>query len=548
MGYDRKQTKKMKRPEKKITRETVKDVLEYPFAHNKERGISKTTCKKFGVRMSISEEDGETITAYYFPYYSQQGKVVGFKKRDMTLDKEEDYHFTTVGKVGVNCKMFGQQVAESYDRKRRKIIIAEGEWDVLAIDEAAKEANRGTKWNDLRPFVVGINCGTKNAGDCTINNREFLESFDEAGIALDNDEATEVEKRKGIKRGKEATEDISSVLMGMKITSLSYTGVDGCKDPNEILCEKGFEKLNNLISFNFKKHVAEKVVTAEDIGFDNFIKERPEGLYVNSFPKLMDKLHGFRKRELTVVISPTGVGKSTVTNEISCALAEGGFKMGEIWLEEEVTETLQRKTSRKLEISYNKFKSSPTKFATEEKLKDAFDWANDRFVFLDHYGSLKVEELLNKIKILVYQHKVDYIILDHLTMVVTGSDKEREDLERVMVELGAFVTSHDVGIICVAHLNRNIAQEFKAPKGKEGKPFWVNVKKEDIKGASGIEQIAWIILGLEPEIMPDKSRGRVRWSVLKNRPWGYLGIADTFQMNDDTGLLEIADDEVLEDY
>ena len=43
-----------------MVKETIKDVLEYPIAVMPERKITKETCKKFGVRMAISEEDGKT--------------------------------------------------------------------------------------------------------------------------------------------------------------------------------------------------------------------------------------------------------------------------------------------------------------------------------------------------------------------------------------------------------------------------------------------------------------------------------------------------------
>ena len=547
MAYDKKkQNKKGNYVNKSYTKETVSQINEYPYAVNKERGITRKTCKYFGVRMSLSTKDAETITAYYFPSYNQQGKITGYKKADVTLDRTDDFYFTTIGKVGVSNKLFGQEQAERIDRKKYKLIAVEGEWDVLASYQALKENAKNTKWADLDPFIVGLTCGTVNAEDSFINNKSFVDYFDELCLAFDNDSANEKEKKKNIKRGKEATEDVAALFLDKNVKTLSYAGLD-CKDPCQIFEEEGYKKLSSLLSFGFKKYIAEKVVTAEDISYERFIAPQSEGVYVKSFPKLMQKLKGFRKRTLTVVIAPTGSGKSTVTNEISYSLAESGHKMGEIWLEEEVHETLQRKTARYLEKNYNKFKNDPIQFATEEELKESFNWANDRFVFLDHYGSLKVEDLMNKIKILVYQHKVDFIVLDHLTMVVSGSDKEREQLERVMLELGAFVTSHDVGIICVAHLNRNVAQEFRPPKGFENKPYWVNVRKEDIKGASGVEQVAWVILGIEPEIMPDKSRGRVRFNVLKNRPASYLGIADTFMMDDETGLLVDAENESTEE-
>ena len=72
-------------------------------------------------------------------------------------------------------------------------------------------------------------------------------------------------------------------------------------------------------------------------------------------------------------------------------------------------------------------------------------------------------------------------------------------LDIVMTEL-AYCASNDVCIIAVSHLNRDIAKDFKAQKGKENEPFWVSVTKESMRGSSSLEQLSWIVLGIEPEI------------------------------------------------
>jgi len=95
----------------------------------------------------------------------------------------------------------------------------------------------------------------------------------------------------------------------------------------------------------------------------------------------------------------------------------------------------------------------------------------------------------------------------------------------------------------VVHLNRQGSNELKPPKGKEDEPFWVRVTKEHIRGSASIEQIAWNVLGIEQEIMPDRSRGRARWVFLKNREGGELGIADTFSINDDDWSVILYDDD-----
>lgn len=543
MGYFKDRGKSVKVTK---TKESVASIEQRPIADLSHRGISKETCEEFNIRMSVSSEDGETPTNIYFPYYDQKNKLCGWKRKDLTLDKNDDFYITAIGTVGVGCKLFGQQVVEQNPRPKKNVIIVEGEEDMLISYQALAEwaDNSGKKqFHGLRPFVVGLNCGAGNAVDAIQNNMGFIEKFDEVRLAFDNDSATDKERKRKIVRGKECTDNVASSLLASNIKVLDWTKSE-CKDPNEVYQEEGQAKLAKMLGFEWVKYQAEKVVTASDIGFDAFSREREEGVYIKSFPRLMEKIHGFRLRELTVITAPSGAGKSTCTAEIAYHLADQGYKVGMIFLEEETDETLQRMGARYLEVNYNHFKKNPKNFATEEELQEAYDWCSDedKFVFLDHFGSMPLEDLMKKINNFHYLYKVDFIILDHLSMLVTGmGDNERSALESTMVELAAYVASHDIGIIAVSHLNRNIVQDFRPPKGRENEPFWVNVRKEDLKGASGLEQLSWMVLGLEPEIMPDKSRGRVRWSVLKNRPWGYLGIADIFQMNDTTGLLENAE-------
>jgi hypothetical protein len=58
--------------------------------------------------------------------------------------------------------------------------------------------------------------------------------------------------------------------------------------------------------------------------------------------------------------------------------------------------------------------------------------------------------------------------------------------------------------------------------------------------SASLEQLSWTILGLEPEILPDRSRGNVRLTVLKNRTWGFLGEADEFSIDQNTWEVVLA--------
>ena len=103
-----------------------------------------------------------------------------------------------------------------------------------------------------------------------------------------------------------------------------------------------------------------------------------------------------------------------------------------------------------------------------------------------------------------------------------------------MTNIASFCAVNPVHVFVVSHINRSNSQQFLPPKGKEDEPFWVNVTKESARGSSALEACSWNIIGLEPEILPNFSRGRVRLKVLKTRFGNYLGITDVFTLDKET--------------
>lgn len=535
--YDKKQkTFNVVNPNRK--EETVADVEKFPYKAFPERGISKETCERFGVRAGLSEKDGKTIEAFYFPSYNQKGKIVGYKKQDITVDKTHPYHWTTVGAVSIGNKLFGQNTVEEMNRKRANLILTEGEWDSLSIYQACTDSVKGTKYEGIEPTVVSIPMGTKNAVEAILHNEQFVKSYDAATLFFDDDHCTPAELKKGIMKGHEAREAVASALVGSGIALMTITPSEGLKDASDYLQANKSQELSKLVQFGKRVFSAEKIVKASDISFEDLIAKRPEGLYVKSFPKLMDKLHGFRTRELVLLTAPSGVGKSTVSSIIANAFIDHGERVGQIYLEETNKETLQRAVASKLKVNYLKFKNDPVSVANIDAIRIAYDeiCKDDKVIMLGHFGSLPITELMAKIKHMHLIEGCKYIIVDHLSLAISGSEveNERKELDMIMTELAAFCAANEVCIIAISHINRTAADQFKAPKGKEDEPFWVKVTKEMMRGSAALEQLSFVIIGLEPEILPDRSRGRVRLTVLKNRPWSYLGACDEFTVDDDT--------------
>ena len=519
------------------SKEKVEDVLKYPFVDAIDRGIRKEICEKLGIRAGLSQIDGKTVEAYYFPSYNQKGKIVGFMKQDITVNKEEKGHWKAIGAVNIGNKLFGQDVAEANSRKRNNVVITEGQWDAASAYQALIDNVKGTKYEGLEPFVVSIPLGTANAAEAVLHNKHFIDSFDGITLFFDDDFCTPLEKQKGIKKGHEAREEVAATLVGSRQQLFTIQTEDGYKDANDYMQAGRSKELAKLIQFEKKPYVPEKIISASDVSLDELCEDAPVGVMVKEFPKLMEKTWGIHRRVVTLVAAPSGVGKTTAVSIIENSISQAGFKTGLIFLEETTKETVQRKIAFDLKVNYLKFKRSPLACATRDEIAAARDrviHACHNPSLLDHFGSITIDKLMSKVKYMHEIMKCDYVILDHISMTISGLDvvDERKDLDVAMTELAAYASSHDIGIIVVCHLNRQgTADQFKVKKGEEDKPYWVRVTKESLRGSAGLEQLSMVILGLEPEMLPSRERGRVRWVVLKNRPAGELGEADIFKLH-----------------
>lgn len=549
MGYEKKEFMSKDNEEKYVPKETVKDVLDYPFRGSKERGVRKEICEKFNVHAAVSQTDGKTVEAFYFPSYNQKGTLTGFKKQNLLLDKGEKGHWTTVGVVSVGNKLFAQQQAEEIPRKRGALTVNEGEWDTLSTIQACIDNVKGTKFEGMEPFVVSLPLGTGAAVESILHNNEFVSSFSDLQLMLDDDYCTPSEKAKNIMKGQEAREAIASALIGSGINLYTIIPPAGFKDASDMLQADKSAELAKLVQFGRKAYVAEKILKAGDVTFEDIVGQRPLGIMVPEFPKLMNQIKGFRTRELTLLCAPSNVGKSTISALFANAFMSAGERVGMFYLEERPVETMQRMIASQLRVNYLTFKNDPTSVASREDIQRVYDDIvdNNRVVMLDHFGSLPLSEFMAKVKHAHFVEGCRYLIVDHVT-VLTSPDvgDERKELDMTMTTLAAFCAANDICVILISHINRSNAANFQPPKGKEDQPFWVRVTKESLRGSSSLESLSWNILALEPEILPNRERGRCRIVTLKNRTWSYLGVADAFRLDNETWDVITDEDEVLE--
>ena len=286
MGYfKRKQGDKM--TEQYVPKETLQEVQALKSVDIPERGIRKETLERFGVKVAVSQTDGKTPEAIYFPSYNQKGKVTGYSKQDLTKSKEEKYHWSVVGSVTIGNKLFGQNVGESQNRKRNNLTITEGQWDMLSVWQAGVDSVKNTKYEGIEPLVVSIPMGTANAVEAILHNETYVQSHDALTIFFDDDHCTPAELAKKIMKGHEAREAVANALVGSGMSLFTVTPEEGFKDASDYMQAGRSDDLAKLVQFGRRPYSSEKIVKAADLDLDFLLEPRPEGIYVNSFPKFI---------------------------------------------------------------------------------------------------------------------------------------------------------------------------------------------------------------------------------------------------------------------
>ncbi len=535
------------------SKETIRDILLLESCNWAERNLKKETLELFGVKCKISKEFGPTtILKVYFPYYSQEGKLCGYKVKDLSKDKHEKGHFYTIGHVGVDCQLFGQRECKGH---KTNLKYVEGETCFLSAYQALLDRQLSDEtpeqYRSLKPQIVSPGCGTVHAVEHISNNSKFINQYKNHILSFDNDFLTDIElgkKNPGMK-GRECTQAVGAYLVGGSKNIYVTTWPEYFNDCSDVLQKGKSGELARILLFDKEPFSYEKIISVGDIEIEELLKPKEKGIYIDSFPILMEKLWGIRKREYTIMTAMSGVGKTVCCSEFAYGLAEKSKEpIALAFLEETSKETLLRMIARKLKINYYKFVFNPLKYCTKKQFTNAYEWTKDKFYFLDVFGSMKIPELMDSFKNFVYVNNCAYIVFDHISMLASGSqvNDERRLIDNMMTEQAAFTAQTDVGVIAVSHLGRQAQLEIgKLSDLKE--PKWINVRKEHLKGSSSLEQLPWNIIGLDMLLEPNRERSDVRFTVLKNRSIGLLGVADQFFQDSESGLITLKD-KVKEGY
>ena len=174
---------------------------------------------------------------------------------------------------------------------------------------------------------------------------------------------------------------------------------------------------------------------------------------------------------------------------------------------------------------------------TSEQIKNSHDRTVSKMYFFNHFGSVETNEF--KSTLMFYARSgVDFIILDHLSMVISGSDvaNERKEIDKVMTDLAKMVVNTGVGLISVVHLKRRESREGGKSLNEGG-----SVSLTDLRGSAALEQLSWAVVAMERDQQAeDGTEDYASVRVLKNRTWGFTGKAGRVRYCHKTGRLQDA--------
>ena len=244
------------------------------------------------------------------------------------------------------------------------------------------------------------------------------------------------------------------------------------------------------------------------------------------YPDLNEITGGLRLGELVTLTAGSGTGKSLLAGEIAVALINQGQSVGYIALEESV----KRTGLRLMTVAANKPLHLDNK-VPENDFKKAFDstLGSGRVYLRDGFGSIDPDQLLNDIRYLVKTNEVKWIVLDHLSILLSGNEStdERKLIDVVMTKLRSFTEECGVGMLLISHLRR--------AQGDKGHEDGASVSLGQLRGSHAIAQLSDIVIALQRDI--SAGDGQSQLVVLKNRFSGRTGPSGRLIYGQDTGRL-----------
>lgn len=444
------------------------------------RGIDANTFRHFSVKTKI-DADG-TPTALGFRYPSGATKV--------RLRDKKEFYWTGETKPG----LFGSDKFASGSNKY--CIITEGELDALSLYQV------------LRIPVVSVQSAASASRDC-VADFAWLSGFERIYLAFDNDTA-----------GKAALQSVARLFDYNKVFVIKFSNR---KDANEYLVAGESEELNNLFA-NARRYLPESIISSFK-EFKSILGDSPTRGIDYPFGTLTQLTYGIRTGETVLLTAQEGIGKTEIMHAIEHKLLkETDDAIGAIFLEEPKKRHLQALAGLVLRQPVHLPDCNCTTsevFAALEGLVGK----DERLHVYSHFGSDDPMVLLDTIRFLVSARNCRYVMLDHISMAVSGlaGEDERRALDHLATRLEMMVKELDFALILVSHVN-----DFGQTRGSRYIGKIADIRIDAVRNLTAVDPV---------------SRNTTQLTVSKNRYSGRTGPAGSIIFDPLTFTMAEADND-----
>lgn len=466
------------------------------------RGLHKETCEYFGIVSSVSEEDGETVKAHYYPYY-KGGELSAYKVRIVETKK-----FWAIGSTK-EVELFGWNQAIRTGSKR--LIITEGELDAAAAFQMLKDNNRrNAEYADFNPAIVSLSAGAGSAfKELSRNSKEIRKYFKEIVFAFDKDGP-----------GEEAVKE------GMKVFPDALVAALPAKDPNACLLEGRAKAFVASVLFNANKPKNTRIVLGDTL----FEAAREPPAFGTPWPwrGVTEATRGIRRGETIYIGAGQKQGKSEIVNTLAAHLVVNHNWPVLLAKPEEANKKTIKMIAGKVA---GKIFHDPKRPFDEKAYDDAVEKIKGKVYLLDLYQHVGWETLKADIREAAALGCIA-IFIDPITNLVNGLNAADANtkLQEIAQELSSMALDLNIVIFIFCHL-RNPDSGTPHERGGE-------VLSSQFAGSRAMARSCNLMLGLEGNRDPSLSREERNMRtlvLLEDREMGETGRFPLY-WDDATGL------------
>lgn len=419
---------------------------EYSYQYTSWRGVDHATMAFYDCKTKCDPSGKPVEIGYKYPNGSY--KVRSFSEKV----------FRSVGDIA-KAGLFGRNLFAA--GSSNSVTITEGELDALSLYQV------------LRTPVVSVRSSSSGQLDCTLD-RSWLNSFERIYLAFDADGP-----------GSECAAAVAKLFDFNKVYLVKLPGGDR-KDANDFVRAGESDELRTIWK-NSRKYQPDNIKSELSI-FRQILSEKPQWGVPYPWGSITRATYGIRKKESVLITALEGVGKTEICHAIEhSVLKNTDDNVGAIYIEEPEKRHLEALAGLELKQPVH----LPDRSASDSEVFEALQKVvrqDDRLFIYSHFGSDDPDVILDTIRYLVSARSCGYVILDHISMVVSGlkSRDATSALDYLSTRLQMMLMELDFALILVSHVNDDLLTRGSRNISKVGN-VWLHLSR-DLKSEDDLTQ------------------------------------------------------------